>query len=148
MIGLNCDVLCVNMVDRSASFRCHRQSDGGGYPDRVLQPGTCVGGYEPLGKTLLCWGGCERVGGPEGQILVDAYRKNPASLDRNGDGVVSYVLLEGETNHQDSLIRTEWSVQTQRTAVSRSGGITRRDRELGEKPGVCTHGRMAFRLRG
>ncbi len=43
---------------------------------------------------------------------MDAYRKNPASLDRNGDGVVSYVLLEGETNHQDSLIRTEWSVQT------------------------------------
>ena len=48
----------------------------------------------------------------EGQILVDAYRKNPSTLDRNGDGVVSYVLLEGETNHQDSLIRTEWSIQT------------------------------------
>lgn len=48
----------------------------------------------------------------EGQILVDAYRKNPSTLDRNGDGVVSYVLLEGETNHQDSLIRTEWSIET------------------------------------
>ena len=43
---------------------------------------------------------------------MDAYKKNPSSLDRNGDGVVSYVLLEGETNHQDSLIRTEWSIQT------------------------------------
>ena len=26
--------------------------------------------------------------------------------------MVSYVLLEGETSHQDSLIRTEWSIQT------------------------------------
>jgi len=48
----------------------------------------------------------------EGKILVDAYRKDPASLDRNGDGTVSYILLEGESNHQDSLIRTEWSIQT------------------------------------
>ena len=48
----------------------------------------------------------------QGQILVDAYRKNPETLDINGDGMVSYVLLEGETSHQDSLIRTEWSIQT------------------------------------
>lgn len=33
-------------------------------------------------------------------------------MDINGDGVVSYVMLEGESSHQDSLIRTEWSVQT------------------------------------
>ena len=48
----------------------------------------------------------------EGRILVDAYKKDSSSLDRNGDGIVSYVLLEGESNHQDSLIRTEWSIQT------------------------------------
>ena len=43
---------------------------------------------------------------------MDGYRENPGKLDLNGDGVVSYVLLEGESSHQDSLIRTEWSVQT------------------------------------
>lgn len=48
----------------------------------------------------------------QGNILVEAYKKDPASLDLNGDGKVSYVLLEGETSHQDSLIRTEWSIQT------------------------------------
>ena len=48
----------------------------------------------------------------QGSIVVDGYRKNPEKLDLNGDGVVSYVLLEGESSHQDSLIRTEWSVQT------------------------------------
>ena len=31
---------------------------------------------------------------------------------KTGDGTVSYVLLEGESSHQDSLIRTEWSIQT------------------------------------
>ena len=33
-------------------------------------------------------------------------------MDLNDDGVVSYVLLEGESSHQDSLIRTEWSIRT------------------------------------
>ncbi len=42
-------------------------------------------------------------------MLVEAYKADPSSLDINGDGKVSYVLLEGESSHQDSLIRTEWS---------------------------------------
>ena len=54
-------------------------------------------------RSLRCW---------RRQIVADQYEKDPSSLDRNGDGVISYVLLEGESNHQDSLIRTEWSVQT------------------------------------
>ena len=48
----------------------------------------------------------------QGKMVVDLYREHPESVDLNGDGVVSYVMLEGETSHQDSLIRTEWSVQT------------------------------------
>ena len=72
----------------------------------------------------------------EGKILVDAYRKDPASLDRNGDGTVSYVLLEGESNHQDSLIRTEWSIQTLKTGSS-SGKNHRRHCQLGTQPGIC-----------
>ena len=43
---------------------------------------------------------------------MDCYKEDPSSIDLNGDGKVDYVLLEGETSHQDSLIRTEWSIQT------------------------------------
>lgn len=48
----------------------------------------------------------------QGRMVVDFYRKTPAAIDKNGDGMVNYVLLEGETSHQDSLIRTEWSIRT------------------------------------
>ena len=48
----------------------------------------------------------------QGTIVADAYDADHSSLDLNGDGVVKYVLLEGESSHQDSLIRTEWSIQT------------------------------------
>lgn len=112
MIGLNCDVLCVNMVDRSAAS---------GVIDKAMEADIPIVFFnrEPVSEDMKRWEKLYYVGADakesavlEGQILVDAYRKNPASLDRNGDGVVSYVLLEGETNHQDSLIRTEWSIQT------------------------------------
>lgn len=48
----------------------------------------------------------------QGQMVVDLYRERPSEVDINGDGVVNYVLLEGESSHQDSLIRTEWSIKT------------------------------------
>lgn len=48
----------------------------------------------------------------QGQMVVDFYKEQPSEIDLNGDGVVNYVLLEGESSHQDSLIRTEWSIKT------------------------------------
>lgn len=112
MIDLDCDVLCVNIVDRSAAS---------GIIDKAMEADTPIVFFnrEPVAEDMNRWEKLYYVGADakesavlEGQILVDAYKKNPSSLDRNGDGVVSYVLLEGETNHQDSLIRTEWSIQT------------------------------------
>ena len=112
MISLDCDVLCVNMVDRSAAS---------GIIDMAMEADVPIVFFnrEPVAEDMNRWEKLYYVGADakesavlEGQILVDAYRKNPSSLDRNGDGMVSYVLLEGETNHQDSLIRTEWSIQT------------------------------------
>ena len=54
----------------------------------------------------------------QGDILVDAYRRDSRTLDANGNGLVSYVLLEGETSHQDSLIRTEWSIPVSYTHLA------------------------------
>ena len=111
-ISLGVDVICVNMVDRSAAS---------GVIDQAMESDIPIVFFnrEPVAEDMNRWEKLYYVGADakesavlEGQILVDAYRKNPSTLDRNGDGVVSYVLLEGETNHQDSLIRTEWSIET------------------------------------
>lgn len=40
-------------------------------------------------------------------------------MDKNGDGVLQYVMLEGEPGHQDTLLRTEYSVQ-----ILTEGGLT------------------------
>ena len=112
LIDEGSNVLCVNLVDRadpSEIIDLAREND---VPVIFFN-------REPVAEDMMQWEKLYYVGADakesavlEGKILVDAYRKDPASLDRNGDGTVSYVLLEGESNHQDSLIRTEWSIQT------------------------------------
>lgn len=33
-------------------------------------------------------------------------------VDKNGDGVIQYLMFEGEAGHQDAIVRTEYSVNT------------------------------------
>ena len=112
LISLGCDALCINSVDRSSASIII---------DKAMDAGTPVVFFnrEPVEEDMNRWEKLYYVGENakesavlQGNILVEAYKKDPASLDLNGDGKVSYVLLEGETSHQDSLIRTEWSIQT------------------------------------
>lgn len=111
-VSLGVDVICVNMVDRSAASYIINRAMEGDIPVVFFN-------REPVEEDMNRWEKLYYVGEDakesavlQGNILVDAYNEDPSSLDLNNDGKVSYVLLEGETNHQDSLIRTEWSIQT------------------------------------
>lgn len=111
-ISLGCDAVCINPVDRMVAS---------GMIDKAMTAGIPVVFFnrQPVEEDMDRWDQLYYVGADarksavlEGEILVNLYREDPAALDLNGDGVVSYALLEGESSHQDSLIRTEWSIQT------------------------------------
>lgn len=111
-ISLGCDVLCINPVDRM---------DTSLIIDRAMTAGVPVVFFnrQPVEEDMNRWDKLYYIGVDaketavlQGEMVVDLYRKEPEAVDINGDGVVSYVMLEGESSHQDSLIRTEWSVQT------------------------------------
>ena len=117
-LSLEYDAICVNMVDRSAASYVINKAMDAGTPVVFFN-------REPVEEDMKRWEHLYYVGEDaresavlQGELLVDAYQENPGSLDLNGDGTVGYVMLEGERSHQDSLIRTEWSVQTMR-----DGGI-------------------------
>lgn len=111
-IALGCDVLCINPVDRM---------DASMIIDKAMTAGVPVVFFnrQPVEEDMNRWDQLYYIGVDaketavlQGQMVVDLYGKMPSAVDINGDGVVSYVLLEGESSHQDSLIRTEWSIQT------------------------------------
>lgn len=111
-ISLGCDVLCINLVDRM---------DASTIIDKAMTAGVPVVFFnrQPVEEDMNRWDHLYYIGVDaketavlQGKMIVDLYREQPLAVDLNGDGVVSYVMLEGETSHQDSLIRTEWSIQT------------------------------------
>ena len=131
-IALDCDVLCINPVDRTAASAVIDKAMAGNVPVVFFN-------RQPEEEDMKRWHELYYVAASakesavlQGQIVVDSYREDPSLLDSDGDGVISYVLLEGESSHQDSLIRTEWSIQTLKDAgvpIERiTGGIANWER--------------------
>lgn len=54
--------------------------------------------------------GCraEQSGTMSGEIIADYFKAN-AGADKNGDGKVQYVMLQGEPGHQDMTLRSEYA---------------------------------------
>jgi methyl-galactoside transport system substrate-binding protein len=52
-----------------------------------------------------------QAGDMQGEILADLYKAD-ASIDKNGDGKLQYVMLKGEANNDEAIARTQYSVET------------------------------------
>lgn len=55
----------------------------------------------------------------QGQMIKDYIEKNIDTLDRNGDGVIGYVLAIGDVGHNDSIARTRGVRKALGTAVEK-----------------------------
>ena len=53
----------------------------------------------------------------QGQMIVDYLQSKGAELDRNGDGIIGYVLCIGDVGHNDSIARTRGARKALGTAV-------------------------------
>lgn len=111
-ISLGCDVMCINPVDRTAASVIIDKAMAADIPVVFFNRQPVEEDMDRWDQLYYVEAAAKESAVLQGSIVVDHYRENPESLDLNGDGVVSYVLLEGESSHQDALIRTEWSVQT------------------------------------
>ena len=110
-LNRGCDVLCINLVDRTAAAVIVDKAAEAGVPLIFFN-------RQPVEEDIQRWDQVYYVGAsaPEsgtlqGQLVLDAWQNDPERLDRNGDSVLQYVMLEGEPGHQDSLLRTEYSIK-------------------------------------
>lgn len=111
MIDAGCDIMCVNLVDRTAPGKIIKLARQNNIPIIFFN-------REPVKEDLMQWNklyyvGCdaEQSGVMQGQIAAD-YIKANKNVDKNNDGKIQYVLLEGEAGHQDTISRTDCSVKT------------------------------------
>ena len=59
----------------------------------------------------------------QGQMVLDYIKANAATIDRNGDGVIGYILAIGDIGHNDSIARTRGVRKALGTGVEKDGEI-------------------------
>lgn len=114
--------LLVNPVDRTAANSIIKRAKAKGVPVVFFN-------REPLPEDMATWDRVYYVGADagesgrmQGEILAKRWLAAP-ELDRNGDGLMQYVLLKGEPGHQDAVLRSEYTLSALRNAGIRLEGL-------------------------
>lgn len=110
-IDIKCDVLCANLVDRTSAGSIVSAAKDADIPVIFFERQPVEQDIEWYEKAYYLGSDAKESARLQAQIVLDAWKKDPSSIDINGDGVVSYVILEGERGHQDAAIRTEYVVK-------------------------------------
>lgn len=110
-LALSYDIICINIVDRTSASILIDKAKAKDIPILFFN-------REPVQEDLDRWEGAYYVGSQaalagqlQGEMVADAWQAADPDLDRNGDGILQYVMLEGEPGHQDALLRSEYSVR-------------------------------------
>ena len=107
------DVVCVNLVDRTDATVIIDKAKSEDVPVVFFN-------REPVEEDLNRWdklfyvgANAEQSGLLQAEIVIDALADKGRfqQIDKNRDGIIQYVILEGEIGHQDALIRTQISIE-------------------------------------
>lgn len=111
LLDAGCNVLCVNLVDRADPSEIIDLA-------REREVPIIFFNREPVAEDLQQWEGLYYVGADarqsgilQGELAAERIQADK-NIDRNKDGKIQYVVLEGEAGHQDAIIRTENAVET------------------------------------
>jgi len=110
LIDQDYDVLAINLVDRSAAAGVIDMAKAADIPIVFFN-------REPVQVDMARWDKIYYVGSKgedagriQGEIVAETWKAKP-ELDRNGDGIIQYIMIEGQAGHQDATLRTDNSIK-------------------------------------
>lgn len=106
--GVN--ALAINPVDRTAAGPIIEKAKAKELPIVFLNREPEKTDMDSYDKVWYVGAKAEQSGTLSGQIIAD-YFKAHKEADKNGDGIIQYVMLQGEPGHQDATLRTEYSIK-------------------------------------
>ena len=112
-VSLGYDALCVNLVDRTSASAIIDETLQGKEEIPVV-----FFNREPVEEDIHRGESIYYVGSDakqsavlQGEAVIESFETHP-EMDKNGDGILQYFILEGEMGHQDTIMRSEYSLQT------------------------------------
>lgn len=109
MIDDGCNVICVNLVDRTEPTIIIDMAEKNNVPVIFFNRELVEEDLERWDRLYYVGAKALESGIMEGEIAAETFLGNP-DVDKNGDGIFQYMILEGEAGHQDAIVRTEYSV--------------------------------------
>ncbi len=106
------DIACINLVDRTDASSIIEKARSAGVPVIFFNRELVEEDLERWDQLYYVGADAFESGIIQGEILSEACAQDFAAIDRNGDGVLQYVMLEGEAGHQDSIVRTLYVINT------------------------------------
>ena len=111
MISKGVSALAINLVDPQAASAIIAKAQAAGLPVIFFNKEPSAADLNSYEKAWYVGTTSAESGVMEGQIIVDSWNANP-DWDKNGDGIIQYVLLKGEPGHPDAEARTTFAIQT------------------------------------
>ncbi len=111
MISKGVQALAINLVDPQAASTIISKAEEADLPVVFFNKEPSAEDMMSYDRTWYVGTTSSESGIIQGQMMSDMWDENP-EWDRNGDGVVQYVLLKGEPGHPDAEARTEFAVST------------------------------------
>ncbi|MFT8350930.1 galactose ABC transporter substrate-binding protein [Clostridium saccharoperbutylacetonicum] len=106
--GVN--ALAINAVDRTAAGPIIEKAKAKKLPIVFLNREPEKNDMNGYDKVWYVGAKAEQSGTQSGEIIADYFKAHPEA-DKNKDGVIQYVMLQGEPGHQDATLRTEYSIK-------------------------------------
>lgn len=111
LINKKVKALAINPVDRTAAGVMLEKAKKANIPVVFFNKEPLADDMHKWDKVYYVGAKAEQSGNMEGELVVNYWSSHPEA-DKNLDGVMQYVMLKGETAHQDAELRTKYSVQT------------------------------------
>ncbi len=112
MIDGGCDVICINLVDRTEPE--HIIDLALKYDVPVIFFNRELTGEDLRRSDNFYYVGSDAMesGIMQGELAAEGILDENLNIDANGDGYIQYVMLQGEAGHQDAIVRSEYCVET------------------------------------
>ncbi len=112
LIQKDVDLLLVNLVDTGAAPTVIDKIKAAEKPVVLFNREPSAESIKAYDKAIFVGTNAQEAGVMQGKILTDLWNKDSKAVDKNGDGVLQYVMLKGEPDNPEAVARTEYSVST------------------------------------
>lgn len=105
------DIICVNLVDRTAAATIIDKAKAANIPLIFFNREPVEEDMDRWDKVYYVGAQAEQSARLQADIVAEEWLSNKDYYDKNKDGKIQYVMIEGEPGHQDALIRTEYCIK-------------------------------------